>query len=154
MHLSLALNFSLCVKKIHLAGGCMQSQVSEIRVLESFMETSCHCLMLWDVLTAPSAMAALLGEGTKGIVFSWGWDSAVKPPRQSLCCCVCSGGQRQVQPGAVMAGCGAASSSTLPPGRAGQQLWTCTDHGKVPRMEERACSTLHMRQVRHSPPQG
>lgn len=109
MHLSLALGFSLCLKKIRLAAGCMQSQVSEIRVLESFMETYCYSLTLWNAPTAPSALAATLSEGTKGIVFIWVWDSAVKPPRQFLCHCVGSGDQRQFQPGALMAGCGAAS---------------------------------------------
>lgn len=97
MHLSLALSFSLCLKKVSLADGCVQSQLSEIRVLESFMETYCHSLTLWNARTAPSALAARRDEGTKGIVFIWVWESAVKPPRQSLCDCVCFGGQRQFQ---------------------------------------------------------
>lgn len=77
MHLSLALGFCLCLKKIHLAGGWMQSQVSEIRVLGSFMETYCYSLTLWNAPTALSALAAPLGEGTEESVFIWVWDSAV-----------------------------------------------------------------------------
>lgn len=150
MHLSLALSFSLCLKKIHLAGECMQSQVSEM----SSAVLHCHSLTLWNAQTAPSALAAPLGEGTKGIVFIWVWDSAVKPPPGSLWVAVCvlvAKGSFRLVLSRLPVG---QPSPPLPPARAGQQLWTCTDHGKglVPAMEERACCTVHMRHERHSPP--